>query len=254
MHPYYRLVLIYIISKTVLMENNNYSLNKTARFAGLLYFIWVLTGIYGILYVTPQIIIQGDPGAIARNIISKEFLFRTGIINDIVSNILWVFLVFALYHLLKKVSEYQAKLMVAFVLVQIPAVFFVEAGNIASLMIIKGEIFKTFELSQRQDLAMLLLKINDYTNIILEMFWGIWLLPFGILVYKSGFIPRILGIFLILNGIAYIIPSSTALLFPNYTTIVSRFAMPFWVLGEISITLWLLIKGVKNSFKDVVIQ
>ena len=236
------------------MENSNYSLKERARLAGFIYFIWVLTGIYGIFYVSPQIIIPGDPGATARNIISKEFLFRTGIINDIVSNTIWVFLVFALYRLLKNVNKYYAKLMVAFVLVQIPAFFFMEACNIASLMIIKGAILKTFELSQRQDVAMLFLKINDYTTIILEMFWGIWLLPFGMLVYKSGFIPRILGIFLILNGIAYIIPSSTSLLFPGYTTIVSRFAMPFWILGEISITLWLLIKGVKTSFKNAVLQ
>jgi len=197
------------------MEKINHSLKNTARLAGLLYFIWIITGIYGIFYVSPHIIIQGDSSATARNLILNEFLFRTGIINDIVSNSIWVFLVFVLYRLLKKVNKNHAKLMVAFVLVQIPAVFFVEACNITSLMIIKGEILKTFQLSQRQDLAMLFLKISDYTTIILEIFWGIWLLPFGTLVYKSGFIPRILGIFLILNGIAYIIPGSIALLFLN---------------------------------------
>lgn len=235
------------------MENNNYSLKKTARWAGLLYFIWVITGIYGIFYVSPQIIIPGDSGATARNMISKEFLFRTGIFNDIVSSAIWIILVFVLYRLFRKVNELHAKLMVAFVLVQIPAIFFMEACNIASLMIFKGEILKTFQLSERQDLASLFLKINDYATIILEMFWGIWLLPFGMLVYKSGFIPRILGIFLILNGIAYILPSSTAILFPDYTSIVTRFSMPFWILGEILIALWLLIKGVKNSFKDAII-
>ena len=122
-----------------------------------------------------------------------------------------------------------------------------DALSITSLMLFKGEILKTFELSQRQDLAMLLLKTNDYGTIALEMFWGLWLLPFGQLVCKSGFIPRILGVFLILNGIAYIIHCFTRLLLPGYQTLVSQFAIPFWTLGEISIMLWLLIKGVKNN-------
>ncbi len=64
-----------------------------------------------------------------------------------------------------------------------------EAFSITSLMIFKGELLQTFELSQRQDLAMLFLKINDYGIIALEVFWGLWLIPFGHLVYKSGFIP-----------------------------------------------------------------
>jgi hypothetical protein len=229
------------------METNISSLKKTARLAGLLYLIWVITGIYGIFYVSPQIVVQGDAVTTAKNMLANEFLFRTGIINDIISNTIWVFMVFILYRLFKQVNEQQAKLMVALVLVQIPAVFIMEAFSITSLMIFKGEILKSFELSQRQDLAMLFLKINDYGTLTLEMFWGLWLLPFGLLVYKSGFIPRVLGVFLILNGIAYIIPCFTSLLFPGYKTIVSQFAMPFWILGEISITLWLLIKGVKNN-------
>jgi len=125
------------------------------------------------------------------------------------------------------------------------------AFNITSLMILKGEILKTFELSQRQDLAMLFLKINDHGTMALETFWGLWLLPFGQLVYKSGFIPRILGIFLILDGIALIIHSFTSLLLPDYQTLVYQFTMPFWILGEISIMLWLLIKGVKNNIPTI---
>jgi hypothetical protein len=112
---------------------------------------------------------------------------------------------------------------------------------------LKGEILKSFELSQRQDVAMVFLEINEYCTYTLELFWGLWLVPLGQLIYKSKFIPSILGVFLILNGIAYIIPSILSLLLPNYRTIISQFAMPFWILGEISITLWLLIKGVKSK-------
>ncbi len=227
------------------METNLNSLKKTARLAGLLYFIWAITGIYGMLYISPKIIIQGDAVATAQNMLYHESLFRTGIINEIISNIIWVFLTLVLYRLFNQVNKYQANLMVALVIVQIPAIFFIEALNITSLMLFKGEILKAFDLNQMQDLAMLFLKINDYGTIVLEVFWGLWLLPFGLLVYRSGFIPRIFGVLLILNCIAYIIHSFTVLLFPNYQTLVGQISMPFLILGEISITLWLLIKGVK---------
>lgn len=229
------------------METNLNSQKKTARLAGLLYLIWVITGIYGIFFISPKIIVQGDAVATAKNILSNEFLFRTGIINDIISNTIWIFLALVLYRLLKQVNDRQAKFMVALVIVQVPAVFFMEALNITSLMLFKGEILKTFELNKIQDLAMLFLKINDYGMFVLETFWGLWLFPFGLLVYKSRFIPRILGVFLFLNGMAYITHSFTILLFPVYQTLVGKVSMPFWILGEISITLWLLIKGVKSQ-------
>ena len=137
--------------------------------------------------------------------------------------------------------------MVALVLVQIPTVFFMEALNITSLMIFKGEILKTFELSQRQDAAMLFLKINDYGTIVLETFWGLWLFPFGYLVYRSGFIPRIFGISVI-AGIAYMIDSTIAILFPSYL-FMKQPTLLLVAIGEISITLWLLIKGIKIQEK-----
>jgi hypothetical protein len=233
------------------MENKENSLKKTARIAGLLYLIWIVTGIFGIFYVPSQTIVQGDAVATANKILANELVFRTGIINDIISNTIWVFIALVLYRLFKQINERQAKLMVALVLVQIPVVFFMEALNITSLMIFKGEILKTFDLIQRQDLAMLFLKINDYGTLTLEMFWGLWLFPFGLLVWKSGFIPRLIGVFLILNSIAYIILSFVSLLFPIYQTLVSQLTMPFLILGEISITLWLLIKGVKNNISTI---
>lgn len=223
------------------------NLKKTARFAGLLYLIWVITAIYGLMYVQPKTIVSGDAAATATKIIAHEFIFRTGIVNGIISSIVWILIALTLYRLFKHVNERQAKLLVALVIIQIPAVFITEALNITSLMLFKGVALKTFEVSQRQELAMLFLKINDYVTIALEMFWGIWLFPFGYLVYKSGFIPRVLGIFLILNGIAYVIHFLSHILLPEYQALVFKIATPIWTLGEISIMLWLLIKSVKNN-------
>ncbi len=228
------------------MGNIVYPLKKTARLAGLLYLLMVITGVYIIMYVPSKIIVWEDADTTAKNILSNEFLFRTGIIGDIISNTIFLFLVLVLYKLFKQVNEHRAILMVAFVIVQIPVLFIMEAFNITSLMLFKGEILKTFEPAQRQDLAMLFFKINDYGGLILEMFWWLWLLPFGQLVCKSKFIPRIFGILLISAGIAYMIDSFISLLFPSYHAFVNQPTLLLVAIGEISITLWLLIKGVKN--------
>lgn len=227
------------------MEHETRSIRKTARFAGLLYFIWVITGIYGLMYVTPRTIVRGDAAATANKILANELVFRMGIMNDIISSAIWVFLVMALYRLFKQVNIHQAQLLVALVIVQIPAVFFMEALNITALLMVKGDMIETFEPGQRQEVALLLWSIADRAAIPLEMYWGLWLLPFGLLVYKSGFIPRILGIFLLLNGVTYMIHCCTHLFLPGYQTLVFNLSVPFWILGEISITLWLLVIGVK---------
>ena len=228
------------------------SLKGTARLAGVLYFIWILTGVYSVFFLPSQTFVKGDAAATANKILANEFLFRTGMVNDIISSTLWVFIALILYRLFKHVNELHSKLLVALVLIQIPAMFFMEAFNISALMLFKGNILNSFELTQRQDMAMMFLNFNGYIANVLETFWGLWLFPFGLLVYKSGFIPRILGTFLILNGAAYIVHSFTLLLFPDYQAAVRLFAFPFWILGEISIMLWLLIKGVKTVQPEAV--
>ena len=222
-------------------------MKKSARLIGLLYLIFIITGIYGLIYIPSQINMKGNAVTTAKNILDNEFLFRTSIINDIISNTLWVFLALALYRMFKQVNERQAKLLVALVIVQIPAVFFMETFNIASLMIFKGEILKTFELTQRQDLAMLFLKLSDYGVLTLEAFWGLWLFPLAILIYKSNFLPRFLGIWLIVTGLFYLFLSFTGIMFPEYKDLVLHnvFALPA-ELGEVALMLWLLIKGVNE--------
>ena len=225
------------------------STKSTAKLAGLLYLILTICGLFNLLYVPSKIMVHEDAAATAKNIIANEFLFRTSTICDILSNITFIFLALVLYRLLKQVNERQANTMVVLVLVQIPVVFIMEALNISSLMIFKGEILKSFELNQRQDVAMSFLKINSSMTLTLEVFWGLWLIPFGQLVYKSSFIPRILGILLILGGIAYLIESFTGLLLPKDVSTVNQFTFVFYSLAEISTMLWLLIKGVKSSYK-----
>jgi hypothetical protein len=229
------------------MENNASTLKNTARLAGLLYLLWIITGMYAMYYIPSQINLSGDADSDAQNILSHEFLFRTGIINDLVSGAIWVFMVLVFYRLFKSVNERRARLLVALVIVQIPTAFFIEAFNISALLIYKGELLKTFELAQRLDLAMLLLKMKDYAVSTLVLFWGLWLFPLALLVYRSGFMPRFLGVWLLINGVAFVVMSFMGILVPQYKDMVFKVAFPA-MLGEMAFMLWLLIKGVKNNY------
>jgi len=228
------------------MENETASRKGIARLAGLLYLIWIGTGLYGMFYIPSKINMQGDAVIAAQSILSNEFLFRTGIINGLISSTIWLFMVLVFYRLFKSVNERQAKLLVALVIVQIPVGFITEAFNITSLMILKGEVLKAFELSQRQELAILFLKISDYVVSTLVLFWGLWLFPLGILVYRSRFLPRFLGVWLVINGFALVVLSFTGLLLPQYKDIVFKIAFPA-MFGELAFMLWLLIKGAKQQ-------
>lgn len=219
---------------------------KTARLAGLLFFLWIVTGFYGMFFVSPKIFVSGDPVASAQNILKYEFLFRTNIFSGLATNTIWVLLVWVFYELFKTVNERYAKLLVASVVVQVP-VAFVQAGlSIASVISLKGEILNSFELVQRQDLAMAFLKINDYCVSALVLFYGLWLFPLAILIYQSIFIPRFLGVWLIINGVVYVLLSFANIVLPEYKDMVFTYGMPA-MFGELVLMLWLLIKGTRDK-------
>lgn len=217
---------------------------KTARLAGLLFLLWIISGFYDMFFVSPKIFVSGDSEATAQNILTYETLFRTGIFSGLLTNTIWVLLVWVFYQLFRTVNKRYAQLLVASVLVQVPMAF-VKAGlSIAAVITLKGEILKSFEWMQRQDLAMALLKINDYSVLALELFWGLWLFPLAILIYQSVFIPRFLGIWLILNGIVYVLLSFASIVMPEYKDLVFTVGMPA-MFGELVLMLWLLIKGIR---------
>ncbi len=133
--------------------------------------------------------------------------------------------------------------MVALVLVSVPIAFLNEVNSIAALVLVRGPDFlSVFQKPQRDALATLFLNLHGGGIAIVQIFWGLWLFPLGLLVYRSGFIPRILGVLLIINGFAYPILSFTYFLLPQYGPIAARFVtLP--ELGELWFILWLLIKG-----------
>lgn len=225
------------------------STKKTARLAGLLYFFLAVTAIYGSVYIPSHIMFGGDALITAKNIIANEFLYRTGIFSDLISITLFIFLVLALYKLFKHINEYQARLMVGLVMVGVPIGFIFGVSKMIALNIFKGNILQSFQPEQINNLAIIFIQISNYGSQMLTIYWGLWLIPLGLLVYKSGFIPRILGILLIINGIGYVVNSCTAILFPEYLAVVYKYIFVTYFLGEIPLILWLLIMGVKTPKK-----
>jgi hypothetical protein len=219
--------------------------NKTARVAGLLYVLTGLPAPFSLIYIPRTLIVPGNANATANNILAHEMLFRVGIVSVLISSVAFILLAMALYRLLSGVNKTHASLMVSLVLVSVAIAFLNEMNNIAALTLARGADFlSVFDKPQRDALAMLFLGLHRQGFAVDGIFWGLWLFPFGVLVMRSGFLPRILGLLLIVNCFAYVAASLTSLLLPNYANVVSRAILPA-LLGELWIMLWLLIKGAR---------
>ena len=214
-------------------------------FAGLLYVLISIPGIFALIYVPGKLIVDGNATATASNIAAHETLFRLGIAANLISQILFMWVALALYDLLKEVSRRQAALMLTLIVVPVPIVLLNELNAIAALILVRGADFLSiFEKPQRDSLAMLFLNLHSYGFDITAIFWGLWLFPLGLLVYRSGFIPRLLGVLLMLNGFTFPVNSFTSLLLPQYENIVSRWMKPL-SFAELLFMFWLLIMGAK---------
>ncbi|HEY4612524.1 MAG TPA: DUF4386 domain-containing protein [Bacteroidota bacterium] len=224
------------------------SQRKALRTAGLLYFLMAITAPFGLLYVPSTLIVPGDATATAENIRASEWLLRVGIGSELFHQAIAVFLVMALYRLFKPVNENHAKLLVVLgALVSVPIMFLNVLNEIAALILVSGAGFlSTFETSQLDALALLFLRLHEQGINVASIFWGLWLFPFGILVMQSGFIPRLLGVLLLIAGFAYLSASFTSLVVPQYENFVGQFALVL-AFGELPIVFWFVIKGFRPS-------
>ena len=219
--------------------------DKAARIAGALYPGMGVPAVFSFGYVTHTLIVPGNVNATANNILASQVLFRLGIVAELIAAVFFLLLAMALYRLLSGVNTNHARLMVGLVLVSVAITFVNVLNNIAALTLFRGaDYLAVFDKPQRDALAMLFLGLHRQGLAVNNIFWGLWLLPFGLLVMRSRFLPRILGLLLIVNCFAYVAISVTSLLLPAYGNVVIRASMPA-LLGELWIMLWLLIKGAK---------
>ena len=217
-----------------------------ARVAGVLYLLLCVFGPVRLIYIPNTLIVSGNASATSNNIAAHETLFRLGIVSDLIVATIVIFVTLALYRLLKGVDQGLAVLMVILGSLMVTPIYFVNTVNDgAALLFARGADFlSVLEKPQRDAFAMLFLRLHHQCVLANEIFWGLWLFPFGLLVYRSRFLPRFLGAWLMIACFAYLALSFTGLLFPQYEGRVFTFAQPL-MLGEVATMLWLLTKGVK---------
>ena len=220
------------------------STNRQARYAGLLYLLLGITAPIGLVYVPGKLIVAGDATATADRIRASGSLLRIGIGSELFHQVIGIFLVLALYRLFKAVNEKHAVLLVILgALVSVPLVFLNVLNEIAALILVSGANFlSVFSKPQLDALAYLFLRLHRQGIEVAAIFWGLWLFPFGMLVIRSGFIPRFLGVLLMIAGVAYLASSFTSLIMPGYAHAVGQYAMLLEI-GELPIIFWLLIWG-----------
>jgi len=204
----------------------------------------MIVAIFGEFFF-PAFMVPGDAAATARNITTAELTYRIGILTGFVTLIIFVFLVVSLYKLLRDVDKSHAILMVLLVSIGVAIALANLLNRLGPLVLLSGaDHWSAFTKPQLDALALGFLRLHSSGAAVVTAFWGLWLFPFGILVIKSGFLPRILGILLIVAGCAYLTSSVTSIVLPEYRQVVSQVMMPLY-LGEVPIIFWLLIKGAK---------
>ncbi len=227
---------------------------KAARVAGAVYLSLVLTAPFSLLYVPGKLIVRGNAAATASNILTHEMLFRLCIVSELLSSVIFICLGLALYRLLSGVNKTWAGAMVALVLVSAAVGFLNVLNYVAALTLIHGtEFLAAFETPQRYALGMLFLRLHGQGELMNEIFWGLWLFPFGLLVFRSGFLPRFLGLWLMLACFVWVALSLTALLFPPYYEAAFKMAQPV-LFAELAIMLWLLIKGIQTRVQKSAVR
>jgi hypothetical protein len=214
--------------------------------AGFWYLLLVLIGPLRLIYIPNKLFVHGDATATVNNIAAHEWLFRFGIVSDLACGVILILLGMAFYRLFKGVDQNLAMLVVIFGAIMPALINFVGVvSDAAALMVVRGgDFLSAFDKPQQDALAMLFLKLRDQQNTAAETLWGIWLLPLAALVYRSRFLPRFLGVWLTLGGIAYLTLSLTGELVPQYQSKVFAYSQPAFF-GEIALMLWLVIRGAK---------
>jgi Domain of unknown function (DUF4386) len=224
------------------------ALSKNARVAGLLYILASAVGVVRLLYIPKALIVHGNAAATANNIAAHELFFRLGIVSYLVASVLFIFVTVALYQLLKGVDQGLAMLMVILGSLMPVPIFFVNIVTDAAALLFArgGEFLSVFDKPQRDAFTMLFLNLHHQLDLANAIFWGLWLLPFGLLVYRSRFLPRFLGVWLMVGCFAYLAFSFTGFLLPGHEDKVFTYGQPFmW--GELATMLWLAILGAKEQ-------
>jgi hypothetical protein len=225
------------------------STKRTARLAGLLYLVSSIPGVFALLYVPGKLVVRGDGAATADRLRASASLLRLGIGAELISTSLFIFVALVLYWLFQPVSARPALAMLVLILLSVPISFLSIVPEVAALNLAGGAAGTAFlspiDAHQRDALAYLFFRLHGQGLMTAQVFWGLWLFPFGICVMRSGFIPRFLGVLLMIAGCGYVGGSFSELVFPQYADGVERVTRILSA-AELPIIFWLLIWGARE--------
>jgi len=222
---------------------------RDARTAGLWYLAMAVTGPIGILVAPGQILVRGDAGATAANVVAHETLLRIGVVASVACQVAFLLTVLALERLFDGVSPRLLRLMHVLVVAGVPLAIANEIWPLAAMELVRAP--GGLGVEHAQALALQAMTLHGHGLALVGTFWGLWLLPLGVLVMRSGFIPGVIGVLLLAAGGTYLVDSALWLLAPAvHRVIASVLPLPTAV-GELSMVVWLLVWGVKER-RDVV--
>jgi hypothetical protein len=222
---------------------------RALRAAAVLYALLVVTSIFG-FFLPQTLVVADDATATAHKILASEGLFRVALLSGLIASIAEVFLAWALYRLLSGVNKSQASLMVILALLSVPISFLGTIDQVASLTLLHGgRGLSGLGATQVNALATFFMSLSSDTSSVNSIFFGLWLLPFALLVIKSGFIPRFLGYLQIIAGAAYVVGAINFLLSPPFAGVVST-VVGVGYFGELGVVVWLMINAVQLQISE----
>jgi uncharacterized protein DUF4386 len=222
------------------------SIRQQARFAGLLYILMCVTGLPGLLLIPNALIVNGDAVATANHLRASSTLFRLGIASELFHQVVFAYLGLALYDLFRSVNRSAATQLVLLVALSVPIMFVNTLNELAALILVGAPPFlATFPRPQLDSLAFLFLRVHGEGIGVVDVFWSLWLVPFGVLVMRSGFLPRALGVLLLAGATGAMIGAVTSL-FPTLSNGTVDAVGQVLALGELPIIVWLVFPGARE--------
>jgi hypothetical protein len=223
--------------------------SKTARLAAALFFcICIPLALWDQFYVPNKIFVAQDPVTTANNLLTHEFVFRTSILTHLAGILFFVYVIVLFSRIFEAVDNNLSRVMVGTVVALLPVVFLLEVLHLMALLVLKSEPRPTFDVSRQQEVAYFLLRIYRYGigPGFGKLFLGLCFIPFGVLVVRSRFAPRIIGIFLVIGGVGYVLDCCFDILLQRADYFMIWSFLRFTTLAYLLAFLWFLIKGVRN--------
>ena len=225
------------------------STKKTARRAGVLWLLTAIMGGFGLFFVRSYVIVPGDAATTAANLMAAGTMFRVAITSTLVGQVFFFFFGLTLYRLFKVVDKWLATVLLASIMMTVGLGVINQINNFGALFVLsQPDFLKVFNGEQVNTIAAFLLRqANSSGQALLEIFWVPYHFSFGLLIVRSGYLPKILGILLMIASAGFAINLLNKFLFPQiYPAAFSQLAMTLSAMSVLPTMFWLLIRGARE--------